>query len=238
MENGVDSMKKYIMLGMVLLLILIPCVMAQTGGLRITPAWPVMVESPAIFTVWCQTTDSYDTAMDFVVTEGCWNNMGTDPVIEVTYDPGTGVETIIQIYKASFVPYTTNSDKYPDFPNVEEGAKYTVASLKDHLSYGLSVPLGATDTIYIANSAMDHEDFDPLGLETKEITISLDSSEPRMLIYMHGASEDNGNYDIKVPPTNPGFMVPEVVIGSIMAVASMFTALGLYAYKKKHTPTK
>jgi len=34
------------------------------------------------------------------------------------------------------------------------------------------------------------------------------------------------------------FVIPEVPIGTIMAVASMFTALGLYAYKKKHMLTK
>jgi hypothetical protein len=226
------KMKKYLILGMILLLISIPCVMA----LRIDPAWPVMLESPATFTVWGQTTPSYDTVMDFVVSEDCYNGMGADPVIEVTYDPGTGVETIITINKAYFVDYTVNSDKYPDFPNVEEGAKYTVASLKDHLSYDLSVPIGETDTIYIANQRMGHEDFDPLGSEPKEVTITLDSTAPRMLIYMHGASEDGGNYDLKVPPTIPGFIVPEVAIGSIMAVAAMFTALGLFAYKKKHTP--
>ena len=31
-------------------------------------------------------------------------------------------------------------------------------------------------------------------------------------------------------------VIPEVAIGSIMAAAAMFTALGLFAYKKKHAP--
>jgi hypothetical protein len=34
------------------------------------------------------------------------------------------------------------------------------------------------------------------------------------------------------------FVIPEVAVGSIMAVAAMFTALGLFAYKKKHSPTE
>jgi hypothetical protein len=34
------------------------------------------------------------------------------------------------------------------------------------------------------------------------------------------------------------FVIPEVAIGSMMAVAAMFTALGLFAYKKKHTSRK
>ena len=57
-----------------------------------------------------------------------------------------------------------------------------------------------------------------------------------MTIYLIGNTVDNsGLLDTRTPPTNPGFMVPEVTIGSIMVVASMFTALGLFAYRKRHT---
>jgi hypothetical protein len=223
---------KYAIITLVLLLASIPVVIAQTGGLRIDPAWPVMVGSPAEFEVWSQTSPSYDTVMDFVVSEDCYNGMAdVGPVIEVTYDPGTGVETIISISKALFSAYTDNADKYPDFTNVDEGAKYTIASLKDHLSYGLSVPIGADDTIYIANAYLDHEDFDPLGLEPKEVTVTLDSTAPRMLIYMHGKSEGSENYDLKVPPTNPGFVVPEVA--TILLAGASFAGFGLYAIKRK-----
>jgi len=52
---------------------------------------------------------------------------------------------------------------------------------------------------------------------------------------------DNGVYDECIDAlddfdvdTAGFFVVPEVAIGSIMAVAAMFTALGLHAYKKKY----
>jgi hypothetical protein len=48
-------------------------------------------------------------------------------------------------------------------------------------------------------------------------------------------AEDPGPTSIRA---RSAFVISEVAIGSIMAVAAMFTALGLFAYKKKHTPTK
>jgi len=44
--------------------------------------------------------------------------------------------------------------------------------------------------------------------------------------------------DIDIEITAGLFVIPEVAFGSIMAIASMFTALGFYAYKKKQKPTK
>ena len=54
----------------------------------------------------------------------------------------------------------------------------------------------------------------------------------------------NGEYDEGIDALDDSdievtagfFVVPEVAIGSIMAVAAMFAALGLFAYKKKQTP--
>jgi uncharacterized repeat protein (TIGR01451 family) len=53
----------------------------------------------------------------------------------------------------------------------------------------------------------------------------------------------NGRYDVNIDALDNNdimvtagiFVIPEVTIGSVMAIASMFTALGLYAYKKKST---
>jgi hypothetical protein len=86
---------------------------------------------------------------------------------------------------------------------------------------------------------LPHADFDPLTSDAKEITITLDSSEPRMLVYLMGKSEDDAAlFDVRVPPTNPGFVIPEVAIGSIMTAVAMFAALGLFAYKRKHVPSE
>jgi hypothetical protein len=226
-------MKKYLMLFTVLLLISFPCVMAGTGGLRISPTWPVMVESPSDFTVWAQSADAYDVNVLLVTTEECYNQFAdAQNVVATVAAPGI----TIGFTKNAFDPATDNSEKVP--LDATEGAAYTVASLKDHLDEGLSTPLGSGDTIYWAIAPLSVPDFDPLTTTPVTITVSEEGcSSPRMLIYLLGKSEDGAELlDMNVPPTIPGFMVPEVAIGSIAAVASMFTALGLYAYKKKHTP--
>lgn len=216
-------MKKYLVLLMVLSLVTIPCVMANgAASPRISPQWPVMVESPYTFDVWAQTGDVYDVQVLLVVTQECYDGMPSSGDV-VTVD-GSGVT------KAAFTGVTLNSADVPP----TAGAPYKAASLKDHLDYGLAVPLGASDTIYWALSPVV---FDPLTATHQDLTVTLDSTDPRMLVYLMGNTEDgSGLLDTRTPPTNPGFMIPEVAIGTIMTVAAMFTALGLFAYKKKHTP--
>ncbi len=225
------SVKKYMILSMVLLLISIPSVMAGNGTLRIDPAWPVMVESPADFTVWCQSGTSYDVSILLVITQDCYDAMpGSGAVVTVESDADT-----IEIYKAAFDinVVTGMGGVYVPDSGATTGARYTVASLKDHLDYGLSEPLESDDTIrwYMAYL------FDELGEDPEDITITLNSGTPRMLVYLLGKSEDGAElFDMKVPPTIPGFVLPE--LGTIMAAVAMFTALGLFVYKKKHTQTK
>jgi len=225
------KMKKYVTLVTVLLLISIPCVMAGTGSLRISPEWPTMVASPADFTVWCQDGISYDVNILLVMTDSCHDSLpGTDAVV-VEDDGGIVITTF---GSGDFTGVTGMGGVYvPD--DATTGARYTVSSLKDHLDLGLSEPLESDDTIWWAMKPL----FDTLDADTEEITITLNSDNPRMLVYLMGKSVDNAElFDMRVPPTPAGFVIPEVAIGSIMAVAAMFTALGLFAYKKKHTPTK
>jgi hypothetical protein len=218
--------------------------MAGTGGLRINPTWPVMVSSPSDFTVWAQSADAYDVHVLLVTTAECYNEFAIAPQVVAMVDyPAGGCS--IGFTKNSFTAATTNSEKIPNtsgVPDATEGAAYTVASLKDHLDEGLSTPLGSGDTIYWAIGSLGAlcSDFDPLT--TTPVTITVDErgcSNPRMLIYLLGRSEEGAELlDMNVPPTNPGFMVPEIAVGSVMAVASMFAALGLYVHKKKQKPTK
>jgi len=51
-------------------------------------------------------------------------------------------------------------------------------------------------------------------------------------VYFWAAAETQGS---NLPEGPECFFIPEVAIGSIMAVAAMFAALGLYVYKKKQT---
>ena len=232
------KMKKYVMLFMVLLLISIPCVMAGTGLLKISPSYTTTSPSPTDFTVWCNSGSSYDVEILLVVTEDCWSNMIGIGAVTVEHE---GI-IIADFDQTEFQgPVTGMGGVYIPPSGATNGARYTVASLKDHLDYGMTTPLGSDDAIYWVKEPLvtAGNDFDPLGESPEVLTITLISGEPRMLVYLMGRSENNGDLlDMRIPPTMAGFMVPEVAIGSIMAVASMFTALGLYTYKKKHTAPK
>ena len=58
------------------------------------------------------------------------------------------------------------------------------------------------------------------GDDEYALTITAPSSDPRVLVYVFGICT-------KVPPTRPGFIVPEYPIGTIIAVVSMMAALML-----------
>jgi hypothetical protein len=221
------KMKKYLMFAMALLLISIPCVMAPVGVLRISPMWPVMVGPSYTFEVWSQDAATYDVRVLLVISQDCYDGMSDGNVVTVA---DTNSDTIT---KADFTANAVmlNSAEVPT------GATnpYTVASLKDHLDYGGDT-IEADDTIYWALSEII---FNSLTGTHVDLDVTLASTEPRMLVYLIGNNVDGSEaWDVRVPPTNPGFMVPEVVIGTIVTVAAMFGALGLFALKKKRISTK
>ena len=98
------------------------------------------------------------------------------------------------------------------------GAGYTVASLKDHLE--------TSESIWYAWAHILGENIVP-G-EIYEITVTMASSSPEMLVYIMGKSDcESRIYDMAVPPTIPGFVVPEIPIGTVLSVITMLGAAGL-----------
>jgi hypothetical protein len=214
-----------------LMLIAIPTVMAQTGSLRISPSWPLAVESPADYDVWSQGGSSYDVNVLLVVTEECYDGMPDPPTSAITIEHDGYT---LEILKTDFMAVT---DGYVPPSGTTEGARYQVSALKDHLDYGLSEPLGPEDTIYWVMAPLADPDFDPLTSTHQEITVTVDSTEIRMLVYLLGKSTDGAElFDQRIPPTPSGFVIPQIPFGTIAAAGAMFAALGIFAYKKKHTP--
>ena len=105
-------------------------------------------------------------------------------------------------------------------PNTESVTGYTVASLKDHL--------GTTDGIYWA-----FEPFldGPITETPQSFTVVLPSTDPRMLVYALGKSGDTTLFNNRVPPTIPGFVIPEAAPLLLMGIS--FGAVAIYAYKRK-----
>ena len=216
--------KKFILLFVSLLLISFPCVMAGTGSLRISPEWPTMVASPADFSVWCQSGTSYDVEILLVMTESCWNSLpDTNAVVIANSGPN------VIFNKADFTGVSGSGGVYVPPSGTTNGARYTVASLKDHLDLGLTEPLESDDVIYWAMKPI----FASLGETKEDITITLDSTSPRMLVYLMGKSVDNADlFDMRIPPTPAGFVIPETPIGTLGSISAAVIALALILRKK------
>ena len=186
-----------------------------TGVLRIDPPLPYMNESPAEFTVWVQgVSTAYNPIVLLVMTESSYNGLSADP--EVEWDGGSIV------LATPWEMETSNGVKIP--PAASNGAAYTVASLKDHLE--------TSEPIYWAIA--DILDGPIVPDETYELTVHLESNAPRMLVYVLGESEEgSGVYDMSVPPTIPGFVIPEVPLGTVLALATMLGTVGVYKLRNR-----
>ena len=188
---------------------------AGTGSIRIDPTLPMGVDSPADFDIWSQDgKDVNDPHVFLVMTEACYDGLMGN--VEVAWDGGS-----VTIVGTDWTKETTNGKKVP--PDTTPGAGYTVASLKDHLD--------TTGAIYWAFKPILEG---PLGATKETITVSMESSSPKMLVYILGKSgaetSISDKFDIRVPPTIPGFVVPELPIG---AASALLTMIGVYFSKMR-----
>lgn len=187
------------------------------GLIRIDPhgsyyGQPIMLSSPATFSVDVQSDGpAYDPHIFLVMTKDCYDGLTGD--VEVTWTGGS-----VTIHAADWHMETVNSVKVP--PGCTPGAAYTVASLKDHLV--------TTEAIYWAFESFLAA---PITTTPQEFTVTLPSSNPRMLVYALGISEGEELFNLFVPPTQPGFVVPEVA--TILLVTASLSALALYAVKRR-----
>lgn len=226
--------KKFVLVALALMLVTVSSVKAGgTGTIRIDPYWPAMQGPSADFEIWVTSSDVYEPNVLLVMTEGCYNGLTDNVVVSWSHDGGGSVSFgPFAGADYSFTGVTTNSEHVPP-TGTTEGARYTVASLKDHLSYDLSVPLSSTDTIYWA---MGPFVVSPLTGTPQQFHVELKSASPRMLIYALGKTDaNNPKFDdylnAKVPPTRPGFVVPEPA--TILLALASFSAFALYAIRRR-----
>jgi len=218
--------KMLLLFAIILVVTAVPLAKAETGTIRIGPEdkqWPVMTESPADYEVWVQGAGdpTYEPNILLVMTEACFDGLTGD--VEVSWTGGS-----LTFTADNWTAVEDLSERVPP-SGTTSGASYTVASLRTHLNYPLDVPIDGP--IYWAMGPFVDE---PLTGEPQEFTVTLPSTEPRMLVYALGKtahSEVSELFNNKVPPTIPGFVVPE--LGTVLLAAASFTALGLYVVKRK-----
>ena len=209
------TIKAFSLVLVAIVLLATPLAFAEggTGSIRIDPPLPDMSASPAEFIIWAQSGTAYDPHIFLVITESCKNGLTGDTIVS-----WIGVSSPLTIGEGDWIgPETNNSKKIPT--PTTPGAGYTVASLKSHLD--------TSEALYwIFEPILEG----PLTSENETIIISLHSSNPKMLVYVLGKHEaEASEFDDRVPPTIPGFVVPEIPLGTLMGLVSMFAALVLLA---------
>jgi len=183
------------------------------GTIRISPSLPVMVESPATFQVWVQPSGepTNDPHILLVMTKASYDGLTGDVTVS-----WTGGST--SFAKADF---TGVDSGYVPPSGTTEGVRYQVASLKDHL--------GTTEPIYWA-----FEPFlsgGPITTTPVSFTVTLPSTSPRMLVYVLGKT-GTVLFNNRVPPTIPGFVVPEPAT-IVATVASLVALIGYTAARRR-----
>lgn len=209
-------MKKRVLLSLVVLLIASVSPVFATGGtgeIRIQPALPIMLSSPATFSISVTAGTSYDPQILLVMTDAC--HQGLTGNVVVTWTGGS-----VSFAPTDFKSDNTNGDKVPT-SGTTNGASYTVASCKDHL--------GVTDAIWWAQMPFLSG---PITTTPTEFAITFSSTNPKMLVYALGKSSNTGtDFDMKVPNTIPGLVTPE--LGPLLLALASFGALGLYMVRVK-----
>jgi len=190
-------------------------VFAGTGSLRVDPPWPEAQQSPAYFEIWSQPPDdAYEPSVFLAMTESSYLGLTGDVTVAWT-GPSSPLVFVIGDWTLA-----QDGVKLPTgaLGGVTDGAGLTVASLKDHL--------GTDGPIYWAFSPILEG---PLTGVHETLTVTINSENPYMLVYLMGKSNPDGPFDMRTPPTRPGLVVPEVPFGTIAIIGSMMAALALFS---------
>lgn len=192
----------------------IPVLAGGQGQIRIEPHAfdppdPVIVESPATFNITVVEQTAYDPQLLLVTTEACLDGLGDGGVISYSWD----WEPYVPAFGLSKLDFTSIDKGWVPPEGAGFGKIYQAKSLRSHL--------GVEDEfIYYVYIDMPVDDDEIAEGDSYNVTISVPSESPRVLVYAFGV-------DSKVPPTRPGFIIPEFGIGTIAALGSMVAALFL-----------
>jgi hypothetical protein len=124
-------------------------------------------------------------------------------------------------------PETLNSKSLPTNASISSGTTYNVATLQDHLF------ADGEEEEAIWWVFQPFLGGNPITGTPQLFTVTLSSSDPRMLVYVVGEHKNPGEeFDNRVPPTQPGLVVPE--LSEILLIVASFSAFALYAaYRKR-----
>jgi hypothetical protein len=205
--------KSVLLLALALLLVSIPSASCCVGQLKISPALPTKVKSPATFETWVEGNGkATDPHLFLVVTKSCYNGLAGN--VKVEWNGGS-----LTIPNTGWTGESDNSKKLPS--GTKNGASYVVASLKSEL--------GTSGQIYWAFvSILDGQNITRTHVSFK---VTLPSTSPTMMVCVMGKSAGLNLFDMRDPPSAPGFVVFEP--GPILVTLASFSAFLVYAIKRR-----
>ncbi len=185
----------------------------------IGPQYPLTVNTPALFNI--STTPASDPTYDphilLAMTVACYNGL-TDVVVSWTGGSITFAKSDFQLLAGS-PPPKVPSDAVSEL-------QYDRSNLATHLGEAGSANVYWAMAPFLGGAQ--------LHATAQEFTVTVHSTSPKMLVYALGkASATDTKLNRWVPPTNPGFVVPE--LGPILLASASMIALGLYAATRKKT---
>jgi len=152
----------------------------STGLLAIFPYWPSMTSTHEVFEIWVKNGGmAYHPQLLLVMTQTCYEKLTK---VEIDFNNDDGPDEILGPgdFPVASPGYVPPSDYVPAL--YPPGIRYTVASLKDHLGIG-----GTTESIHWA--LVDFPSGATInGLTEYPVEITLDSTSPKMLVYVYGKS--------------------------------------------------
>lgn len=176
---------------------------------------PIMLSSPATFEVYDNSKTDYYPHVLLVITPECYNGISGDITVTWTGDSFTKAKT-------DFI-FAENAEGNKIPPGGKHDKAYTVASCADHLG------VSGSDVYYVYEPFLAN----PIDSTPQEFTVTITSTDTRMLVYAIGKTENSpaADYDNCVPPSRVGFVVPEPA--TIALMGSLFAAFGLFALAKR-----
>lgn len=209
----------------VLSLAAVPNILAARSIIVITPPWPVAQNTPATLQINVNSPadPTYDPYILLAMTVACWEGLPSAPVVAVKIEWTGGS---VSFDKDDFKLLEGNPP--PKIPSDSiSDVQYTRSSLADHLGESGDSP------VYWAMKPFPVPPDGRLHTTPQTFTVTLYSTNPKMLVYAIGKSSDalDAKFDRWVPPTNPGFVVPEPA--TIVATATSLLALVVYAVRRR-----
>ncbi len=168
-----------------------------------------------------------------------WSEAGQRPILEITYSEQVmpTIESAIFDSPSSWV----TTDTFNPGDNVcvigdgfSPYTTYDVQVVNDvDWTDGMTIPS------YVAKTAVTTDEFGEI-MDAVPVWNGATPGKYDIVVDVNDSGEYEANIDAlddsDIEVTAGFFVVPEVAIGSIMTIAAMFVALGLYAYKRKQTP--